>query len=336
MEEPNYSGFKCFKCGEDYPNCECEEEMELNKIYQGNCLEQLNKIDDNSIQCVITSPPYWGLRDYGVEGQIGLEPTPEDYVNNLIKVFSEVKRVLRQDGTIWLNLGDSYYGSGRGHNCEQSRGKYTEGQYASASSALNIVDKTAKHKFLKPKDLCGIPFRVAFALQERLGLYLRQAIIWQKPNAMPSSVSDRPTTDYEFIFLLSKSDDYYYQPQKENTQAKVIEPRMMTERRDVYNAKYSKNNGVKRSMFRNQRAVWSINTEPYPEAHFAVFPEELPERCIKAGCPEGGIVLDPFMGSGTTLMVAKKLNRKSIGIELNKDYIQIAVNRLKNTGRMML
>ena len=324
--------------------------MESNKIYQGNCLEQLNKIDDNSIQCVVTSPPYWGLRDYGVKGQIGLEPMPEDYVNNLIKVFSEVKRVLRQDGTIWLNLGDSYYGSGRGHNCEQSRGKYTEGQYASASSALNIVDKTAKHKFLKPKDLCGIPFRVAFALQERLGLYLRQAIIWHKPNAMPSSVSDRPTTDYEFIFLLSKSDRYYYdadsirEPHKLDSVKRACRARTsnklkaknyaisyLGENVGYDNMEEKLKNGELRSVNkggRNNRAVWSITLKPYSGAHFATFPPELPRRCILAGSKEGDIILDPFAGAGTTLMAAKYLGRKYIGIELSKEYITLINKRI--------
>ena len=278
----------------------------------------------------------WGLRDYKVEGQLGLEDTPEEYVNRLVEIFREVKRVLKKDGTIWLNLGDSYYGSGRGHNCEHSKGKYTKGQYASASSALNKVDKTKKRPYLKPKDMCGIPFRTAFALQERLGLYLRQAIIWEKPNSMPSSVKDHPTTSYEFIFLFSKSEKYYYEQQ--------FEP-MLNASRQRYKRKYTgsfnqenkTSMGIKRKDSsrklpiegRNQRNVWSFNTTSYLPAHFAVFPEELPRRCLKAGCPENGICLDPFMGAGTTALVALKQNKRFVGIELNESYIRMAQERIK-------
>ena len=320
--------------------------MESNKIYQGNCLEQLNKIDDNSIQCVVTSPPYWGLRDYGVKGQIGLEPMPEDYVNNLIKVFSEVKRVLRQDGTIWLNLGDTYCSGGTQRFDNENYGGLGEKQIDTRILGRGRINK---HPFLKPKDLCGIPFRVAFALQERLGLYLRQAIIWHKPNAMPSSVNDRPTTDYEFIFLLSKSDRYYYdadsirEPHKLDSVKRACRARTsnklkaknyaisyLGENVGYDNMEEKLKNGELRSVNkggRNNRAVWSITLKPYSEAHFATFPPELPRRCILAGSKEGDIILDPFAGAGTTLMAAKYLGRKYIGIELSKEYITL-INKL--------
>ena len=294
-------------------------------------MEELKKIDDNSIQCVVTSPPYWGLRDYGVKGQIGLEQMPEDYVNNLVKVFSEVKRVLRQDGTIWLNLGDTYCSGGTQRFDNENYGGLGEKQI---DTRILGRGRISKHPFLKPKDLCGIPFRVAFALQEKLGLYLRQAIIWHKPNAMPSSVDDRPTTDYEFIFLLSKSERYFYKMEFEPTVEPYSEKR--AKRPETSRMKAIHGSGKPAGNFtthklrpegRNIRTVWSFNTVPYPDAHFAVFPEELPERCIKSGTKEGDTVLDPFAGSGTTLWVAKRMNRKYIGIELSEKYIKLCNKR---------
>ena len=309
--------------------------METNIVYQGNCKEQLSWMPDNSIQCVVTSPPYWGLRDYGHADQIGLEETPEKYVDDLVEVFSEVKRVLKDDGTIWLNLGDTYYSKG---GASRHKG-YSDPKYPNGRNGEFAEPQTAPHEFLKAKDLVGIPWRVAFALQERLGLYLRQAIIWHKPNAMPSSVKDRPVTDYEFIFLLSKSEKYYYDYEA------VLEPYEEelnryggNHIRGDFKTKYpdgqvavperAGRNMRPNPKGRNCRAVWSFNTQPYPEAHFAVFPEELPERCIKAGTREGDIVLDIFAGSGTTLLVAKRLNRKYIGIELSEEYISLINKRL--------
>ena len=311
-------------------------------------MEELKKIDDNSIQCVITSPPYWGLRDYGIEGQIGLESTPEEYINNLIKVFSEVKRVLRKDGTIWLNLGDTYSSIGKREdafkNQSQSKG-FCDGTLKSQGRG-----RLNKHAFLKPKDLCGIPFRTAFALQEKLGFYLRQAIIWHKPNAMPSSVDDRPTTDYEFIFLMAKSERYYYdadairEPHKIESVKRACRARTsnklkaknyaisyLGENVGYDNMEEKLMNGELRGVNkggRNNRAVWSITLKPYSEAHFATFPPELPRRCILAGSKEGDIILDPFAGAGTTLMAAKYLGRKYIGIELSKEYITLINKRI--------
>ena len=195
--------------------------LPINQIMNGDALTQLKQLPDNFIQCVITSPPYWGLRDYGEEKQIGLESTPEEYVNKLIEIFNEIKRVLKKDGTIWLNLGDTYYSKG---GASRHKG-YPDPKYPDGRTGEFEEPQTKPHKFLKAKDLCGIPWRVAFALQEKLGLYLRQAIIWYKPNAMPSSVTDRPSTDYEFIFLLSKSENYYY-----NNEA-VSEDRLTKENR---------------------------------------------------------------------------------------------------------
>ena len=312
--------------------------METDVVYEGNCIEQMKKIEDNSIQCVVTSPPYWGLRDYGHADQIGLEETPEKYVDDLVKVFSEVKRVLKDDGTIWLNLGDTYYSKG---GASRHKG-YSDPKYPNGRNGEFAEPQTAPHKFLKAKDLVGIPWRVAFALQEKLGLYLRQAIIWHKPNAMPSSVKDRPVTDYEFIFLLSKSEKYYYD--YEAVLEEYTSPMNRWGGEDLKaNGESIWDNGTGQSTYRkrnmrpnpkgrNCRAVWSFNTQPYPEAHFAVFPEELPERCIKAGTREGDIVLDIFAGSGTTLLVAKKLQRKYIGIELSEEYISLINKRLAQSN----
>ena len=310
--------------------------LELNKIYQMDCIKGLKELKDSTIQTVITSPPYWGLRDYGHKDQIGLEDSPEEYVNHLVEVFKEIKRVLKKDGTIWLNLGDTYYSSG---GASRHKG-YNDPKYPNGRTGEFEEPQTKPHKFLKAKDLCGIPFRVAFALQERLRLYLRQAIIWHKPNAMPSSVTDRPTTDYEFIFLLSKSEKYYYDfaaIREENKDTwggrwgKYTNPKMRAcgngamsgakERsKEEFEELYCKNG-------RNCRAVWTFNTVPYPKAHFAIFPEELPERCIKAGTKEGDVVLDPFAGSGTTLWVAKRMKRKFVGFELNQEYINLCKDR---------
>ena len=300
------------------------------EIIQGDCIEVMKKMSDNSIQCVVTSPPYWGLRDYGHPNQIGLEDTPEEYVNHLVEVFGEIKRIMKKDGTIWLNLGDTYYSKG---GASRHKG-YSDPKYPNGRNGEFEEPQTKPHKYLKAKDLCGIPFRVAFALQERLGLYLRQAIIWHKPNAMPSSVNDRPSTDYEFIFLLTKSEKYFYQMEFEPTIEPYSEKR--AKRPETSRMKAIHGSGKPAGNFtthklrpegRNIRTVWSFNTQPYPEAHFAVFPEELPERCIKAGTKEGDIVLDPFAGSGTTIWVAKRMLRNGIGIELSEEYIKLSKKR---------
>jgi DNA modification methylase len=265
------------------------------KIIRGDCIEIMSSMDAKSVHTCVTSPPYFGLRDYGCDDQIGLEPTPEEYVNKMVDVFREVRRVLRDDGTLWLNLGDSYAGSGKG---AWDREDIQKEVYVPKPAGPQTKCKTPG---LKPKNLIGIPWRVAFALQAD-GWYLRQDIIWHKPNTMPESVADRCTKAHEYIFLLSKSQRYYY-----DNDAIAEE-------------------GA--SDLRNKRSVWTINTKPYKGAHFATFPPDLIQPCIKAGCPEGGTVLDPFMGSGTTIMVAEKNGCNGVGIELNADYIKIASDRL--------
>lgn len=270
--------------------------MKLNYIYQGNCLEVLKTFEDNCINCCITSPPYYGLRDYGVDGQIGNEDTPEDYVNNLVEIFDEVKRVLREDGALWLNLGDGW-----------------------ANKRIGEI---------KQKDLIGIPWMVAFALRES-GWYLRQDIIWAKGNPMPESVKDRCTKSHEYIFLLSKNRKYYYDYQAIKEPAKYPNDNR-GERKDSRRGTSMNSMSGSTGAFRNKRDVWNVNTKPCKEAHFATYPDTLIEPCILAGCPENGIVLDPFMGAGTTGMVARKRGRNYIGIELNAKYIDIANKRIED------
>jgi len=305
--------------------------LELNKIYNMDCLEGLKQLPDNSINCCVTSPPYWGLRDYGVEGQIGLEETPEEYVSKMVEVFREVKRVLRKDGTLWLNLGDSYVGSGRGPTGRNGIGNQEKRQ---GFHSPEVVIPTG----LKPKDLVGIPWMVAFALRAD-GWYLRQDIIWHKPNPMPESVKDRCTKAHEYIFLLSKSKKYYYD-------AEAIKEKQSGE---IKTRRFSSDGGAKaRAMgkhisggnegtgakwtdtgYRNKRSVWTVATKPFKEAHFAVFPPDLIKPCILAGCPKDGIVLDPFMGSGTTGMVAAMHQRNFIGFELSQEYCKMAEKRIE-------
>ena len=299
------------------------------EVIQGDVREVLKTLDDESVQCVVTSPLYWGLRDYGVDDQLGLEATPEEFVENMVDVFREVKRVLRNDGTLWLNLGDSYFGGGRGDDSKLRGSHKGQGTYDSMKSSKPDWNKV---KGLKPKDLVGIPWRVALALQAD-GWYLRSDIIWNKPNPMPESVADRPTKSHEYIFLLTKSAKYFYDHEaiKEKGEypagtkaAKGSAKRYSTDLVNSRPPEYKVYDGL-----RNKRSVWKITTKPYKEAHFATFPEELPETCIKAGTQKGDVVLDIFAGSGTTLRVASKLGRKGIGIELNPEYIKILKKRCK-------
>jgi len=300
------------------------------EILQGDCLESLKKLKSKSINTCVTSPPYFGLRDYGTEGQIGLEETPEEFVENLVKVFREVKRVLRDDGTVWLNLGDSYAMS-------SMRGKNSEFKSISQSkSGIVNVKKNIPHG-LKAKDLIGIPWRVAFALQQD-GWYLRQDIIWHKPNPMPESVRDRCTKSHEYIFLLSKSKKYYYDNEAIKEDAKNNGKKISLGEKS-FSKGQAKGKNVQKSgnalndtytvkPKRNKRSVWTVTTKPFKGAHFAVFPMDLIEPCVLAGCPEGGTVLDPFGGSGTTGLVAKNNNRNAILLELNPEYIEIAESRI--------
>jgi DNA modification methylase len=295
-------------------------------IYQGDVFDKLQEIESDSIQCVVTSPPYWGLRNYQMDDQLGLEETPEEYVENMVKVFREVKRVLKDDGTLWLNLGDSYNSqTGSGFNTNQN-----EGQNHRITDLQKMQGSLVKKIGLKPKNLVGIPWRVAFALQAD-GWYLRQDIIWHKPNPMPESVTDRCTKSHEYIFLLTKSAQYFYDADAIREPAQDWGTRDRSQFRDGTQDELLKHRGLKDANFanigRNKRSVWTINTKPYKEAHFAVFPPKLPELCIKAGSSEGDVVLDPFFGSGTTGWVAQRLGRKWIGIELNPEYIKIAEKR---------
>ncbi len=356
------------------------------QILTGDWIEQLKTLPPESVQCVVTSPPYWGLRDYGVAGQLGLEKTPEEYVERLVTGFHEVKRVLRKDGTLWLNLGDSYSGGGRG---------FGYGGKQDTNKGCEDMPRSIVADGLKPKDLVGIPWRVAFALQSD-GWYLRQDIIWAKPNPMPESVTDRCTKSHEYIFLLTKSAKYFYDAEaieeialgfdeRKDTRMKGSEKYADGDYLQLGNANSLSVKGRERWRFkgtgtfgnrggeldglhsgknykprfknlefdgqqpntfhikrangesddvypiRNKRSVWTVNTTPYKEAHFATFPPEIPRLCILAGSKEGDTIFDPFCGSGTTGEVALKLNRNFIGIELNQNYVNnLIIPRLDN------
>lgn len=300
----------------------------METILCGDALDRLRTLNSESVYTCVTSPPYYNLRDYGTAGQIGMEDTTEEYIGKLVDVFREVRRILRPDGTLWLNIGDSYATSSRPQPPTNTR---------------NAHGHTAKRppSGYKCKDLMGIPWLLAFALRAD-GWYLRQDIIWRKPNAMPESVRDRCTKSHEYIFLLSKSERYYFD-------AAAIQEKALESSRARYKSAFNcgKKEVVGRGRgavipnspgmreftgYRNKRSVWDINTAGYRGAHFAVFPEKLVEPCILAGCPEGGTVLDPFSGSGTTGSVAKRLRRNFIGIEISKEYCKIAEERIFNTS----
>lgn len=324
-------------------------------IINADCRTALREMAAKSVQTCVTSPPYFGLRDYGVDGQIGLEPTPNEFVAAMVDVFREVRRVLRDDGTLWLNLGDSYNAAGRkGHGTrigyKQSTNRASD---AGADNCRPSVDS------LKEKDLIGIPWRVAFALQAD-GWYLRQDIIWSKPNPMPESVRDRCTKAHEYLFLLSKGPRYHYDadaiaeglaeasiarlaqdvehqvgsarvPGKTNGRMKAVSrSRGVPPRHAGYDSSdQSGLDDVDRGGRRNKRSVWTVATQPFKEAHFATFPPDLIEPCIIAGCPAGGTVLDPFGGAGTTGLVADRHARNAILIELNPAYAAMAEQRIK-------
>jgi DNA modification methylase len=371
------------------------------RIINGDCRDVLRTLEDASVNCCVTSPPYFGLRDYGVDGQIGLEQTPDEYVAEMVAVFREVRRVLRDDGTLWLNLGDSYANDGKW-------GGSSGGKHASALHGKSGIGRGKVTTGLKPKDLIGIPWRVAFALQAD-GWYLRQDIIWHKPNPMPESVTDRCTKAHEYVFLLSKSPRYYFDadaiaeqvaessiarlaqdvaaqagssrvPGKTNGAMKAVarpqavrasqiarEKGLTQEHIDAIRAVGIADTGkalvttngagkntdeIKRLAAeakdalggyyreflmgdkRNRRSVWTVPTMPFKEAHFATMAPELAETCIKAGCPQGGVVLDPFGGAGTTGLCADRLGRDAILIELNPEYVAIARNRLTTDAGM--
>ncbi|HJP69770.1 MAG TPA: site-specific DNA-methyltransferase [Sphingomicrobium sp.] len=330
------------------------------RILTGDCRDLLRSMPDESVHCCVTSPPYFGLRDYGVAGQIGLEPTPAEFVAELVEVFREVRRVLRADGTLWLNLGDSY------QNAKGQSGGVDPNQPARRHlrSALP-QDRTIPG--LKPKDLIGVPWLAAFGLRDD-GWYLRQDIIWSKPNPMPESVQDRCTKAHEYIFMFSKSRVYHYdaaaiaEPASETShggtkpnpgdkakrtgmsagrlgltpsQRRSDKQRGHTRRHAGFNDRWDAMERAEQySGTRNKRSVWSVGTQPFPEAHFATFPPGLIEPCILAGCPEGGTVLDPFGGAGTTGLVADRLKRDAILIELNPGYSAMAERRIRGDAGM--
>ncbi|NDG03263.1 MAG: site-specific DNA-methyltransferase [Synechococcaceae bacterium WBB_34_004] len=305
------------------------------KVLQGDCIEQLKTIEDKSVHCCVTSPPYWGLRDYGHEGQLGLEATPEDYVTKMVQVFREVRRVLREDATLWLNIGDSYSGSGKG----------PAGNLGATHNERNMEHKHSAivPDGLKPKDLIGIPWRIAFALQAD-GWYLRQDIIWHKPNPMPESVRDRCTKAHEHIFLMSKSEKYYYdadsvaEPVAVSTVDRLSQP-SLPQQNGSSRVPFKTNGNMKAvggTETRNRRSVWTVATQPYGGAHFATFPPDLIRPCVLAGCPRGGTVLDPFGGSGTTGQVAMEHGRNAILIELNPQYIGLINRRLADVQPLLL
>lgn len=389
------------------------------KILHGNCLQTLSSLQEKSVNTCVTSPPYWGLRDYGTakwvggdpkcshmrttkinkntsnnvvnkawsegnvgdgiyksqcpkcgavreDDQLGLEETPDQFIENLVKVFRQVRRVLRDDGTVWLNLGDSYCGTGHKGNTIDPRYEGRNGQKVAVNNKI---------KGLKQKDLVGIPWRVAFALQAD-GWYLRQDIIWHKPNPMPESVHDRCTKSHEYIFLLSKSPKYYYDNEaiKEEIQDESAKrllrgvsdnhknsfgapgqtPHTMNKPRKNVRKQFTSDMGGSETSFknysgykkedgtlmigekRNKRSVWTVTTKPYSEAHFATYPHDLIIPCILAGCPEGGTVLDPFGGSGTTAQVASQLNRNAILCELNPEFVELAKKRLQESLGMFM
>lgn len=260
-------------------------------IIEGDAIHALQRIPSNSVSCAVTSPPYWGLRDYGIEGQVGLEPTLPQFINHLVTVFAEVKRVLRDDGTLWVNIGDGFTSGNRGYRAPDKK---------NPARAMSVRPDTPDG--LKPKDLIGIPWRLAFAMQDD-GWYLRSDVIWNKPNAMPESVRDRPTRSHEYLFMFTKSERYFYD-------------------RDA--VKEVGTNGK----LRNRRSVWDVNTQAFPGAHFATFPTALIEPCILASSKPGDYVLDPFFGSGTVGLSSIELGRKYVGVELNPDYVSIAADRL--------
>lgn len=342
------------------------------KILIGDVREQLRTLAADSVHCCVTSPPYWGLRDYGVNGQIGLEASPAEFIAVMVDVFEEVRRVLRPDGTCWINMGDSYAGNGAAYGDVSST---LQGTKQSGHSGARRQQKNGPG--LKPKDLCMMPHRLAIALQDA-GWWVRQDIVWSKPNPMPESVRDRCTKSHEYIFLLTKSEKYYFdqdaicEPVSANTHARLSQDvqnqvgstranggsktngNMKAVGRKVYpgtgvgfgrgydekaKPRVKNNESFDAAMAimpdtRNKRSVWSMVTQSFKGAHFATFPTELPETCILAGCPPGGLVLDPFFGAGTTGLVADRLQRDCIGIELNPAYAEIARKRIQGESTL--
>ena len=301
------------------------------EIICGDSLLELRKMKDESVDCVITSPPYYGLRNYNSSGQIGLEKTPEEYISNLVSVFSETKRVLKKSGTLWIVIGDTYCGTG-------AKGKHKDPKNREGRNSQAVAPVNQKIEGMKSKDLIGIPWMLAFALRAD-GWYLRQDIVWNKGNAMPEPVRDRCTRSHEYVFLLSKSKKYYFDFEALREHCADSSVKDFKGRRNLDNKSglysevrpdlvRSRDQYICADFKRRKRSVWTINTKPYKGAHFAVFPDKLIEPCVLAGCPEGGTVLDPFAGAGTTGLVSSKNNRKSILVDLNPDYCDLMRKRL--------
>ena len=311
------------------------------QVLVGDCIDMMRTLPDQSVQCCVTSPPYYGLRDYGVDGQIGLEETPAEFIARLVEVFREVRRVLRDDGTAWVNMGDSYAGSWGAQGRPQGDGQMS-GRSVTSARQINEHPRfksgtgvRGREMGMKSKDLMGIPWRLAFALQDD-GWYLRQDIVWNKPNPMPESVRDRCTKSHEYIFLLSKSKRYYFDQSAIAEQA--LEPRgpgNVEPIESLPGERSSSNSNIRGSLHkigprptRNRRSVWTVATHSFKGAHFATFPPELIRPCILAGAARGGVVLDPFGGAGTTAVVAMQEGRKSILCELNPEYAVMAERRI--------
>ncbi|MFP3447574.1 DNA-methyltransferase [Pseudomonas sp. SIMBA_067] len=310
------------------------------RILVGDCIEMMRTLPDQSVHTCITSPPYFGLRDYGVNGQIGLEPSPREFIDNLVAVFREVRRVLRDDGTLWVNLGDSYAGSWGAHGRDDMG---LGGQSLSARQVAASARKLKKpnHSGFKPKDLMGLPWRLAIAVQDD-GWYLRQDIIWHKPNPMPESIKDRCTKAHEYLFLMSKSPRYYFDQDAIREPARAQSAPDGASRRNSFarETKYTEGehgqtaqhragrDDIDYDETRNKRSVWTVATARFKGAHFATFPPDLIRPCVLAGSPRGGMVLDPFGGAGTTALVAMQEGRQSVICELNPEYAALARQRL--------
>jgi len=309
---------------------------------QGDVFDNIKKLDNDTIDCVVTSPPYWGLRDYGVDGQLGLEKTYQEHIQNIVELFRAMKPKLKDSATIWLNYGDSYASTVNGTKVKDMKKSLQKNRTSKIKGVYDdrgFVDKpfSTIQGSLKPKDLVMIPNRIAIALQDD-GWWIRSEIIWHKPNPMPESTKDRPTSCHEKIWLITKSKKYYYdadairEPVAQGTITRLSEKNLKNQKGSTRGNGGMRSNGnmkpVGNMETKNKRNVWTITTKPCKEAHFATFPKDLIEPCIKAGCPENGIVFDPFGGSGTTGIVAKSLNRKAILSELNPEYIEIAKTRI--------
>lgn len=303
-------------------------------ILVGDVLQRLTEVSDKSVRTAITSPPYWGLRDYGEDRQLGAEPTPQEFVDNLVAVMREVRRTLTDDGTLWLNLGDSYFNAQNSNR--NGAGQSALGGKVRGGGEYKTQKRSAGALPIKHKDLVGIPWRVAFALQAD-GWYLRQDIIWAKSNPMPESATDRCTKSHEYIFLLSKTPTYYFNHEaiREPATTKNGKPRQFGASNQVGTMRNDEGRIFEDTGMRNKRDVWSVPTKPYKGAHFAVFPEALIEPCVLAGSEQGDIVLDPFTGSGTTAVVALRHGRGFIGTELNREYADIAYNRITEDNPIM-